>query len=86
MILRQTGGEKVQIELGVRGTIQCLAYNKQTRCLAVGVGSDVYVIREVQQSLCSRCYRIRTVTLIVLCRSLRGSFNVSPTSGKHALA
>ncbi|KAI0705490.1 WD40-repeat-containing domain protein, partial [Earliella scabrosa] len=41
-----TGGEKVQIELGVRGTIQCLDYDMTTRCLAVGIGCDVYVTRE----------------------------------------
>ncbi|KAI0711999.1 WD40-repeat-containing domain protein, partial [Earliella scabrosa] len=40
------GGEKVQIELGVRGTIQCLEYDTATRCLGVGVGCDVYMTRE----------------------------------------
>ncbi|KAI0715186.1 WD40-repeat-containing domain protein [Earliella scabrosa] len=43
-----TGGDKVQIELGVRGTIYALCYDKHTRCLAVGVGCDVYITREVE--------------------------------------
>ncbi|KAI0701429.1 WD40-repeat-containing domain protein [Cerioporus squamosus] len=40
------GGERTQIELGVRSTIHCLAYDGSIRCLAVGLGMDVYVTRE----------------------------------------
>ncbi|KAI0715209.1 WD40-repeat-containing domain protein, partial [Earliella scabrosa] len=39
------------IHLGAQGTVQCLEYNAASQYLAVGMGTEVYVTREVSRSI-----------------------------------
>ncbi|KAH9911735.1 WD40-repeat-containing domain protein [Epithele typhae] len=43
--------EQVEIRLGGKQAIHCVAYDDTTRCLAVGMGSRVYVTRECQRNV-----------------------------------
>ncbi|KAI0735724.1 WD40-repeat-containing domain protein, partial [Earliella scabrosa] len=46
----QKNTQRYEIQLGVLSTIHCMAYDKQSSSLAVGVGSDVYTTRETRHS------------------------------------
>ena len=67
----QANSEQYQIELGVRSTIYCLAYDKNLRLLAVGIGSEVYTVREVSQSK-SMCDHINAVEYLLLQTTTQG--------------
>ena len=47
---RQRSTQRYEIKLGILNTIHCLDYDKNTCSLAVGVGTDVYVIDETRPS------------------------------------
>ena len=48
--LLQLNYQKHDIHIGVRSTVYCLDYDVTTGCLAIGMGEEVHVTREVERS------------------------------------